>query len=62
MIGSMIGTIVNIVLDPVMITGLHMGAAGAAIATNDRKYSGKFILCMVFPKEKQMFFHPSKIF
>ena len=33
MIGSMIGTIVNIGLDPIMISGLHMGAAGAAIAT-----------------------------
>jgi len=30
---AMIGTIVNIVLDPIMIIGLHMGAAGAAIAT-----------------------------
>ena len=30
---AMIGTIVNIVLDPIMISGLHMGAAGAAIAT-----------------------------
>ena len=33
MIGSMIGTIVNIVLDPLFISGLGMGAAGAAIAT-----------------------------
>ena len=33
MIGSMIGTIVNIILDPFMISVLHMGAAGAAIAT-----------------------------
>ena len=33
MIGSMIGTVVNIVLDPVFISGLGMGAAGAAIAT-----------------------------
>lgn len=33
MIGCMIGTIANIVLDPVFITGLGMGAAGAAIAT-----------------------------
>lgn len=33
MIGSMIGTVANIVLDPIMISGLHMGAAGAAIAT-----------------------------
>lgn len=33
MIGSMIGTIANIVLDPVLISGLHLGAAGAAVAT-----------------------------
>ena len=33
MIGSMIGTVANIVLDPFMISILHMGAAGAAIAT-----------------------------
>lgn len=33
MIGSMIGTIANIVLDPILISGFHMGAAGAAIAT-----------------------------
>ena len=33
MIGSMIGTIANIVLDPLFISGFGMGAAGAAIAT-----------------------------
>ena len=33
MIGSFIGSIVNIILDPVFIFGLKMGAAGAAIAT-----------------------------
>lgn len=33
MIGTMTGTIVNIVLDPVFIFKLQMGAAGAAIAT-----------------------------
>lgn len=33
MIGSMIGTVVNIVLDPVFISVFGMGAAGAAIAT-----------------------------
>ena len=42
MIGSMIGTVVNIILDPIMISGLHMGAAGAAIATT----------ILVFYKEK----------
>lgn len=33
MIGGMIGTIVNIILDPVFILTLNMGTAGAAIAT-----------------------------
>lgn len=33
MLGMMIGTIVNIVLDPIMILGLHMGVAGAGVAT-----------------------------
>lgn len=33
MIGTMTGTIVNMILDPIFIFGLHMGAAGAAIAT-----------------------------
>ncbi len=33
MIGGMIGTIVNIVLDPIFILTLNMGTAGAAIAT-----------------------------
>lgn len=33
MIGMMIGTIVNIVLDPIMILSLNMGVAGAGIAT-----------------------------
>lgn len=33
MIGMMIGTVVNIVLDPIMILAMNMGVAGAAIAT-----------------------------
>ncbi|BBF42775.1 multi antimicrobial extrusion protein (Na(+)/drug antiporter), MATE family of MDR efflux pumps [Lachnospiraceae bacterium KM106-2] len=33
MIGTVIGSIVNIILDPIFIFGLHMGAGGAAIAT-----------------------------
>lgn len=33
MIGSVIGSIVNIILDPVFIFGLNMGAGGAASAT-----------------------------
>lgn len=33
MTGGMIGTIINIILDPVFISIFHMGTAGAAIAT-----------------------------
>lgn len=33
MIGSVLGSVVNIILDPVFIFGLNMGAGGAAIAT-----------------------------
>lgn len=33
MTGNIIGTITNIILDPIMISGMGMGASGAAIAT-----------------------------
>lgn len=33
MVGNMVGTVVNIVLDPIMILGLGWGVKGAAIAT-----------------------------
>ncbi len=33
MLGSVFGTVVNIILDPILISILHMGALGAAIAT-----------------------------
>ncbi len=33
MVGMFIGTMSNIILDPIFIFGLHMGVAGAAIAT-----------------------------
>ncbi len=33
MIGNMIGTVINIVLDPIFVSVFHQGAAGAAIAT-----------------------------
>ena len=33
MIGNLIGTVVNIVLDPIMILSMDMGVQGAAIAT-----------------------------
>lgn len=34
MFGMMIGTVTNIILDPIMILGLNMGVKGAAIATS----------------------------
>lgn len=33
MLGSIVGTVLNIILDPILISGFQMGAAGAAIAT-----------------------------
>ena len=51
MIGSMIGTVANIVLDPVLISGMGMGAVGAAVDDN-RKYFGRHLLPVVFFKEK----------
>ena len=33
MIGSILGTVINIILDPILISGAGMGALGAAIAT-----------------------------
>ena len=33
MIGSVIGAVFNILLDPIFIFSLHMGAGGAALAT-----------------------------
>lgn len=44
MIGSMIGTISNIILDPIFISGLGLGAAGAAIATT----IGNILACIYF--------------
>ena len=33
MVGTMLGAVINIILDPILISGLGMGAMGAAIAT-----------------------------
>lgn len=44
MIGGMIGTVVNIILDPVFILTFEMGTAGAAIAT----VLGNLFACMYY--------------
>lgn len=59
MIGSMIGTIVNIILDPIMISGLHMGAAGAAIATTIGNILASLYYVWYFIKKSNYFsIHP----
>ena len=56
---AMIGTIVNIVLDPIMIIGLHMGAAGAAIATTIGNILASLYYVWYFIKKSNYFsIHP----
>lgn len=55
MIGSMIGTIVNIVLDPIFISGFGMGAAGAAIATTIGNILASIYYLWYFLKKSQAF-------
>ena len=52
MIGSMIGTVANIVLDPVFISGLGMGGGRGCDCDNDRQYSGKHLLSLVFHEKE----------
>lgn len=59
MIGSMIGTITNIVLDPIFISGLGMGAAGAAIATTIGNMLASLYFLWYFLKKSKVFsIHP----
>ena len=59
MIGSMIGTIANIVLDPLFISGLGMGAAGAAIATTIGNILASLYFLWYFLKKTKVFsIHP----
>lgn len=60
MIGSMVGTIANIVLDPLFISGLHMGAAGAAIATTIGNILASLYFVWYFLKEIRSAVHSSK--
>ena len=51
MLSVLIGAIINIVLDPIFIFALHMGVAGAAIATViSQVASCAFVLCVLFGK------------
>ncbi len=42
--GAIAGSVANIILDPLLIFGLHMGAAGAALATT----LSNFLSCMLY--------------
>lgn len=55
MIGSMVGTIANIVLDPILISGFHLGAAGAAIATTLGNIMASIYYLWYFLRKSQNF-------
>lgn len=54
MIGGMIGTVVNIILDPLFILVFHMGTAGAAIATVLGNICGCIYYLYYFAKKSRM--------
>ncbi len=62
MIGSMIGTIANIVLDPIFISGLGMGVAGAAIATTIGNILASLYFLWYFLKKSKVFSIHAKYF
>lgn len=63
MIGGMIGTVVNIILDPVFILVFHMGTAGAAIATVLGNVCGCVYYLFYFAKKSPMLsIHISALF
>ena len=53
MIGSIVGSIVNIILDPIFILGLNMGAGGAAIATVLGNIATDLIYALCIGKKSQ---------
>lgn len=62
MIGSIGGSIVNIILDPIFISVFGMGAFGAALATIlGQVFSVVFYLCVVFKKSQYISVDPKFI-
>lgn len=62
MIGGMIGTVVNIILDPLFILVFDMGTAGAAIATVLGNVCGCFYYLYYFAKKSRMLsIHPGAL-
>ena len=59
MIGSILGSVVNIVLDPLFIFTLGMGAAGAALATViGNVFTDLFFVWVIVKKSKRLSIHP----
>lgn len=54
MIGNLLGTIVNIILDPVMILGLGWGVSGAALATIIGNIAACFFYISYYVRGKSM--------
>lgn len=54
MVGVMVGTVMNIILDPIMILGLKMGIFGAALATVIGNIAGALYYVIYFMKKKSI--------
>lgn len=62
MIGSIGGALINIILDPILISFLGMGAAGAAIASvAGYLFTDLFLIVIVFSKSRSLSMDPKKI-
>lgn len=55
MTGSMIGTVANIILDPIFITGIEQGTAGAAMATTIGNILASIYYLWYFLKKTRIF-------
>ena len=59
MVGSITGTVVNIILDPIFIFGLNMGAGGAALATVlSNVVSAVLLVVLLVTKSQQLSVRP----
>lgn len=57
MIGLSTGAIINMIGDPILIYGLHMGMHGAGLSTAISQYVSFIILVILFAKKSQMKFN-----